>query len=66
MFEVPQTAGNCILLGFVAGNNATTPLNVTVSFRLKEYPDIVISFSENTRSFTHSLNFNTNDEISLF
>ncbi|WP_294612340.1 T6SS immunity protein Tli4 family protein [uncultured Gilliamella sp.] len=49
LFEVPQTAGKCIPYGFVAGNDPTTPLNLTVSFRLNDHPDIVISFSENTR-----------------
>ena len=66
LFEVPQTAGKCIPYGFVAGNDPTTPLNLTVSFRLNDHPDIVISFSENTRSFTNSFSFKAKDEINLF
>ena len=66
LFEVPQTAGKCIPYGFVAGNDPTTPLNLTVSFRLNDHPDIVISFSENTDSFTNSFSFKAKDEINLF
>ena len=66
LFEVPQTAGKCIPYGFVAGDDPTTPLNLTVSFRLNDHPDIVISFSENTRSFTNSFSFKAKDEINLF
>ncbi|WP_294966731.1 T6SS immunity protein Tli4 family protein [uncultured Gilliamella sp.] len=66
LFEVPQTAGKCIPYGFVTGNDPTTPLNLTVSFRLNDHPDIVISFSENTDSFTNSFSFKAKDEINLF
>ena len=66
LFEVPQTAGKCIPFGFVAGNDASAPLILTVSFRLKDHPDIVISFTENTRSFTNLLRFDAKDEINLF
>ena len=66
LFEVPHTAGKCIPFGFVAGNDASIPLILTVSFRLKEHPDIVISFTENTRSFTNLLRFDAKEEINLF
>ena len=66
LFEVPKEAGKCIPYGFVAGNDKTMPINMTVSFRLNEHPDIVISFSENTRNFTNSLSFTSKDEINLF
>ena len=66
LFEVPKEAGKCIPYGFVAGNDKNIPINMTVSFRLNEHPDIVISFSENTRAFTNSLSFSSKDEINLF
>ena len=66
LFELPQTAGKCIPFGFVAGNDASIPLILTVSFRLKEHPDIVISFTENTRSFTNLLRYDAKEEINLF
>ena len=66
LFEVPKEAGKCIPYGFVAGNDKTMPINMTVSFRLNEHPDIVISFSESTWSFTNSLSFTSKDEINLF
>ena len=66
LFEVPQTAGKCIPFGFVAGNDSSVPLILTVSFRLKEHPDIVISFTENTSSFTNLLRYDAKEEINLF
>ena len=66
LFEVPQIAGKCIPFGFVAGNDASIPLILTVSFRLKEHPDIVISFTENTSSFTNLLRYDAKEEINLF
>ncbi|WP_294612343.1 T6SS immunity protein Tli4 family protein [uncultured Gilliamella sp.] len=66
LFEVPQTAGKCIPYGFVAGNDPTIPLNLTVSFRLNDHPDIVISFTENTNIFTNSLRVGAEDEIRHF
>ena len=66
LFEVPKEAGKCIPYGFVAGNDKTMPINMTISFRLNEHPDIVISFSESTWSFTNSLSFSSKDEINLF
>ncbi|MCX8639843.1 hypothetical protein J3U37_06975 [Gilliamella sp. B3172] len=66
LFEVPPTAGKCIPFGFVAGDNSNIPLILTVSFRLKEHPDIVISFTENTSSFTNLLRYDAKEEINLF
>ena len=66
LFEVPQIAGKCLPYSFVAGDDSSTPINLTVSFRLNEHPDIVISFTENTRSFTNSLNNHAKDEFNDF
>ena len=66
LFEVPQMAGKCFPYSFVAGDDSSTPINLTVSFRLNEHPDIVISFTENTRSFTNSLNNHAKDEFNDF
>ncbi|MCX8628037.1 hypothetical protein J3U38_07945, partial [Gilliamella sp. B3976] len=66
LFEVPHTAGKCIPFGFIAGDNSNIPLILTVSFRLKEHPDIVISFTENTSPFTNLLRYDAKEEINLF
>ncbi|WP_392552307.1 T6SS immunity protein Tli4 family protein [Orbus wheelerorum] len=66
LFEVPQIAGKCIPYGFVAGNNPSTPLNLGVSFRLNDHPDVVVTFTENTRSFSDALKSDAKAEMQGF
>ncbi|WP_392552305.1 T6SS immunity protein Tli4 family protein [Orbus wheelerorum] len=66
LFEVPKIAGKCIPYGFVAGNNPSTPLNLGVSFRLNDHPDVVITFTENTRSFSDALKSDAKAEMQGF
>ncbi|WP_392552306.1 T6SS immunity protein Tli4 family protein [Orbus wheelerorum] len=66
LFEAPQIAGKCIPYGFVAGNNPSTPLNLGVSFRLNDHPDVVVTFTENTRSFSDALKSDAKAEMQGF
>jgi hypothetical protein len=66
LFEVPQMAGKCIPFRFVAGEDASVPLEFTVSLRLNEHPDVIITFTENTSSFTTALKVDAEEEIRHF
>lgn len=59
-------AGKCILFGFVASEDTSVPLELTVSFQLNEHPDVIITFIENTSSFTIALKLDVKEEINHF
>lgn len=66
LFEVPSAAGKCIPYGFIASDNPDTPIDLSVSFRPNQHPDVMITFTENTNIITHSIKSTAKAELENF